>query len=32
MQILTRLEKIKKDQDLLLEEASKIIKSQSKFK
>ena len=32
IQILTRLEKIKKEQDLLLQEASKIIKSQSKFK
>ena len=32
MQILTRLEEIKKEQDLLLQEAAKIIKSQSKFK
>jgi len=32
MQILDRLEKIKKEQDLLFEEASKIIKSQSKFR
>ncbi|MEB3339287.1 hypothetical protein [Okeania sp.] len=32
MQILTRLEEIKNEQDLLLREASEIIKCQSKFK